>query len=58
MERLEFASQANKTMDSLSLEDLLFDGTGRLETINETFFLLTVSPHSCQCLLIACAINR
>lgn len=38
----------------LSLEDLLLDGACSLETIYETLFLLPISPHSRQSLLVAC----
>ncbi|KAI6748453.1 hypothetical protein HG530_015489 [Fusarium avenaceum] len=40
----------------LSLKDLLFDGTGCNEAVDETIFLLSITPHSSQCLLIGCGV--
>ena len=43
---------------SLSLEDLLFDRSRSLESIDETFLLLPITPYTSQSLLIACTVCR
>ncbi len=45
-------SRRQSLLISLPLKDLLLDRTGGDEPVDETFFLLSVTPHSRKCLLI------
>jgi hypothetical protein len=58
MEWISNGSRTNRVRNSLSLEDFLLDGSGRLETVDETLLLLPITPDTRQGLLITCTVEE